>query len=614
MVAGGQIQNIHQLLSTNEVFVVPDFQRNYSWEQKQVDELYEDIAKTAIAQDTHFLGSLIILKQPGAGVSRLEVVDGQQRLTTLFMLIAAIRDVAVSLPLSSIPGPDHGFPVNPSFDAMSLLFIAGENGQETRFSAHPLISAMVETSIFAYPSDARPKLPKMHLKYTLALRKAHWRLVELVSKAVATHVDDETRVRFLSRLLDTIKYKLKVLNVSSDSNSEAYEIFMTLNSRGMPLGPSDLVKSEIFKHLTKDLSGKDLELRTASLSSDWQTILNNLEEGDVDQFLRHFLLSNYKGTLTSKKIFDRVNALVNKSDESPIEASQKLLEELLRSSVLYKYLLADDYPEIVGEESSLHLLHELTDSYRIFCLAVIDPTVKLTDPQRVELIRICEVLVVRWVLTGQNAQDLENLMQDFAMDLRSGKSYDEVRGQLKINIIADDKVERAFEDTVESASMVKVILHRINQRWDAGKLIPFNSSQMHLEHIAPSTSTDHWLNVLFPNDEGIDRQVEYEAAVELWGNKTLLDAPINTEIKQKPFSEKRTGGSITLKNGNIKHYKGYTDSAIEITKNLAFNYDEWTRSLISKRCEWIADSFLKIWAIEPDPMAIVPFDVWDKSH
>jgi hypothetical protein len=360
--------------------------------------------------------------------------------------------------------------------------------------------------------------------------------------------------------------------------------------------------------------GSELELRTANLTSDWQTILNNLEEGDVDQFLRHFLLSNYKGTLTSKKIFERVDSLVNKSDETPVEASQKLLEELLRSSTLYKYLLADDYPEITGEESSLHLLHELADSYRIFCLAVIDPTIKLEDAQRVELIRICEVVVVRWVLTGQNAQDLESLMQDFALDLRSGKSYDEVRGALKQNVMTDDKVARAFEDTVDGASMVKVILHRINQRWDAGKLIPFNSSAMHLEHIAPATSTEHWLGVLFPNDEGIDRQVEYEAAVELWGNKTLLDAPINIEIKQKPFAEKRTGGSIILKNGNIKHYKGYTDSALEITKNVALSFDYWDRTLITKRSEWIADSFLKIWAVDPDPQSIIHFSDWQKNH
>jgi hypothetical protein len=612
MPTGGQIQNITQLFSTNQVFEVPDFQRNYSWEQKQVDELFSDIQKTNQAQDNHFLGSLIILQAQGSTKNILEVVDGQQRLTTLFLLIAAIRDAAVRLPIQSIPGPDMGFPVNPSFDAHSLLFIPDENGlAASRFIAHPMIAGMVETAIFAYPNADRPKLPKMHLKYSLALRKAYWRLLDQLNAAIANKVDDEERVRYLARLLDTIKYKLKVLNVHSDSNSEAYEIFMTLNSRGMPLGPSDLVKSEIFKHLTKDAIGKELEAKRAVLTADWQQILTNLEDGDIDQFLRHFLLSKYKGSLTSKKIFERIDTLINKGDKDPVDESAGMLEELKRSSVLYKYLLANDYPEIVGEESSLHLLQELTDSYRILCLAIIDPDTALEKLQRVELIRICEVAVVRWVLAGQNAQELEDLMQELSLELRGGASYDIVRGKLKAKIVSDEKTLRVFEDTVDSAAMVKVILHRINKRWDANDLIPYNSSAMHLEHIAPATSTPEWMSVLFPGDtSGADRQPEYETAVELWGNKTLLEQKINVEIKQKPFAEKRVGGSVLLKNGQLKHYKGYEDSPIEITKNLATGFTEWNRKLIDQRAKWIGECFLKIWSVEQDISSIQSFSKW----
>ena len=418
MVAGGQIQNFSQLLSTNEVFVVPDFQRNYSWEIKQVDDLFDDITKTAQLQDSHFLGSLILLRsKTSGGVPPVEIVDGQQRLTTLFLLIAAIRDVAVSLPVSQITLTANAFPVNPSFDANSLLFIQNEGVVEPRFVAHPMIQGMVASSVFAHPSDERPKLPKTHLKQTLPMRRAFTRLLDLVKETTSNQVDDESKVKFLNRLLETVKYKLKVLNVSSDSNSEAYEIFMTLNSRGMPLGPSDLVKSEIFKHLTRELSGKDLDLKNASLSADWQFIVNNLEDGDIDQFLRHFLVSTIPGALTSKKIFERIDAMVNKSGKDPIDASQDLLNELMHSSTLYKYLLANDSPDFTGEEDSLTLLQELTDSYRIFCLAAIDPRIKLEDAHRVELIRLCEVVVVRWVLTGQNAQDLENLMQDLSLSL-----------------------------------------------------------------------------------------------------------------------------------------------------------------------------------------------------
>lgn len=609
MVAGGQIQNLSGLFSTNEIFEVPDFQRNYSWETKQVAELYDDIHKTHQQQDTHFLGSVILLRNTADLGSPLEVVDGQQRLTTIFLLIAVIRDLADGLPIKTVPGGPMGQPVNPVAEAQNLLLTSGEHANY-RFLAHPNISGMVQNSVFAYPGPARPRLPKQHFKFSLPLRKAHKQLHELVSGSLQSYVDDEGKVRFLSRMLDTIKFKLKILNVSSDTTSEAYEIFMTLNSRGMPLGPSDLVKSEIFKNLTRDLKGKELAARNAQLASDWQMIASNLEEGDLDQFLRHFLVSNYPGALTSKKVFEKIDNQINRGGMDAAAASQKLLDDLLQASKLYSYLLANDDPEITGEEDSLHLLQELADSYRIFCLAVIDPRLNLSPPNRVDLIRLAEVLVLRWVLVGANAQELEDLMQTLSLGLRAGDTYETCRAHLQTKIPNDEKVTRAFEDTVESANLVRVVLYRINRRWDQNALIKLNNQSIHVEHIAPDRSTPHWLSVLFPNDEDIDRDVEYDAATELWGNKTLLDAKINQDVKQKPFDQKRVGSIETLPNGKTKEVKGYMDSNVRITQDLGTNFTYWDRTLISRRSAWIADCFLKIWAVHPDFDSIKPFSEW----
>jgi len=617
MVAGGQIQNFSQLIGSNIQMVVPDFQRNYSWELKQVEELFTDIENTANNQDTHFLGGVIFLRHNNAHPTEpYEVVDGQQRLTTLFLLISAIRDAAAKLPLQSIEGIGDGAPVNPTFDAQNLLIFSTQAGTEHRFVAHPMIAQMVATSIFPYPRDARPKLPARHFKYSLALRRAHKRLAEMIKVSLDVQLDDETRVKYLHRLLDTIKYRLKILNVSSDSNSEAYEIFMTLNSRGMALGPSDLVKSEIFKHLTRDLSGADLELRNASLTSDWKFILTNLEDGDIEQFLRHYLVSKCRYSVTAKKIFDQFSHTINREGIDPVAQAQAVLQELMFSSKLYKYLLDCDSPDIVGEEASLLLLKEIADSYRVFALVAIDPRVtQLTDAQRVELIRLCEVIVIRWVLAGQNAQKLEDQMQALAMDLREGKDFASVVSRFKTLMASDEKMSQVFEETVDSASLVRIVLFRINRRWDAGNLITFDSSAIHVEHIAPSSPTPHWMGVLFPDYSNlVDREVEYEAATELWGNKTILEAKINQEIQQKPFAEKRVGTTETLPNGRIRHFKGYNESPLNVTLDLGTNFDAWDRDLIAARNKWIADCFVKIWSITPTVAAIQPFSEWLNSQ
>lgn len=110
MVSSGVVQNFQQLIPANNVVEVPHFQRNCSWELKQVEELFSDIEKTAQGNDIHFLGSLILLND-GQSAGLVQVIDGQQRFTTLFLLIALIRDKAASLNDSVIPGGSFGAPI-----------------------------------------------------------------------------------------------------------------------------------------------------------------------------------------------------------------------------------------------------------------------------------------------------------------------------------------------------------------------------------------------------------------------------------------------------------------------------------------------------------------------
>lgn len=612
MPTGGQIQNIAQLIATNERLVVPDFQRNYSWELSQVDDLYRDISLTTANQDSHFLGSVILLREQAQGSpGELEIVDGQQRLTTIFVLVAAIRDIAVSLPIDQVPGVENGAPLNPAFSAQSILGIQDSEGRTfSRFVAHPMIASTVETSVFPYPTNARPKLKGKDFKYTLALRKAVKRLNELVSTDLAELQDDEERVKHLYRLLETIKHRLKILNVHSDSSSEAYEIFMTLNSRGLPLGPSDLVKSEIFKHLTKGLVGSELDAKTATLTSEWKSILTNLDDGDVDQFLRHYMVSLLGSQLTSKKVFEKVRDFINKEGVGPVEQSQKLFKELLINSKIYKYLLDCDSPDIQGEEPSLQLLKEVSASYRIFGLVVLDSRIALKKEERVELLRLCEVVVLRWVLAGENAQVLENNLASQSKDLRDGVGYSTVAAKLKTWVKDDDTVARRFSEPVEDPSLVRAVLYRINKRWDVNHMIGFDPKKMHVEHIAPDTANSHWLDVLVPDASGPERLVEYENITEFWGNKTILDAKINQEVKQKPFSVKREGFDELLANGTTKHHKGYKDSPLDVTSDLANQQGEWSRELIHLRGDWILECFLKIWSNESKPESVRTFSQW----
>lgn len=586
MVANGQVQNFHQLIGTNEVFFVPDFQRNYSWEKDQIEPLIDDIEKAMESQQPHFMGSLILLHEPSAP-GKISVVDGQQRLTTLFLIIAAIRDAAAAMSIDSISGGALGAPINVTQSAQKILTISGQN-PKVRFEPHPMIKEMANKYIWTYPSKDRPVLPGRHFSFTLALRKAHRQIKRSLDTKLGQMATEELKLSYLHKMLETIEYQLHLLNVQTNERGESYEIFMTLNSRGMPLGPSDLVKSEIFKHLIKDLPADEVDAKSNELTTDWKVIIDNLDKGDIDQFLRHYLVSVSKESVTSKVIFNRVEHQIRKSGNPRAEA-EVLLRELIRNSDIYAQLLTGDVADLPQAAPRLRVLSGITDSYRVFLLPVLDPKIALTDDERLELVRLTEALALRWIITGGNAQKLEDLFQSCAVELRAGKAgmYDSVTAMLIGGMPDDEKVKAQFAFEVESRNLVRGVLHSINRVWDQTGVIPLDGTKLHVEHIAPEKSTEHWMEVLFPSDEAIDREAEYGAAVDLWGNQTLLDAKINQSIKQNDFLSKARGLTDD-------DWTGYDHSSVEITRDLGKHLDEWDRDEIHMRSKWIADSFVKL--------------------
>jgi hypothetical protein len=605
MPANGNIQNLTGLFSTNQVFEVPDFQRNYSWQPKNVEDFYTDINRARELKHKHFLGGLILLTDPTDPSAPIQVVDGQQRLTTIFLLIAQIRDAAARSSLPHFTMPGGGAPINPASMAQGLLTVEGLT-PVFRFTPHNLVASLIRECVFEYPSVTRKKLPVKHFSYSLDLRKSFRKLGSLLDNDLKKLETEEAKLEFLYGLLMTIRFDLEILNVQTDTQSEAHEIFMTLNSRGLPLGPADLVKSEIFKHLTRGMTGKQLELKSAELSGDWKSIVDSVENGDIDQFLRHYLVSTRETSVTSRKVFDVVSRQINgaafDADKAKTE-SKALLTELVMSASLYSQLLNGVAPGVPGADQILRLLSEVLDSYRIFLLVVVDPRVKIDQNTRLELIRLTEVIAYRWVLTGGNAQELEDLFQKLAFNLRfNKKTFEELKQIIKTEMPSDDKIRAEFEETYESAALVRVVMFKLNAKRFPAAAIPYDPKKLHVEHIAPDKSTEEWLSVLFPNDEGVDREVEYEAAVELWGNKLLLDAKINQSVKQKDF--------LTKARGLDAQYSGYCNSTIQMTVDIGNNLNDWSRAEIALRNKWVADSFLAVWSVDEDLSALKPYSEW----
>ena len=512
----------------------------------------------------------------------------------------------MSLPNQQIrPTGDLGTIIDVRSKANDLLFSNEERG-ESRFKSNALLRTFIYDHIIREPGASRPTMPRSHKYYSLELRKAHARIVSLLDKEIdALHSDDE-KIRYLWELIKTFQSRLQILRITTTSYSESFDIFMTLNNRGLALGPSDLVKSLFMKHSASGLVGQAIIDSNQEISNVWKEVTDNIGDGDVDQFLRHYLVAKQAESVQAKKIYNQIERLVTEIGVDPRGKSRELLQEINRRSLIYSVLLKPDTIEDSFIQENCKMLHPLLDSYRILMLTVLDQETNLSLLQRREISKFCEVVSVRWVLTGGNAQELEDHFQSVCQILQdAARNYEDAKDFLISKIPTDSKVISQFNLDTSKTALVRTVLHRINRIiGDQNEMLILDPSKMHVEHIAPATPTEHWKSIMFPGNTE-DVTAEYSVRVEQWGNKTLLDKKINEAVGQKPFREKCEGATT----GN---WGGYRDTPISITRELV-REPEWSYELIKKRNRWLRDCFLKIWSLTPNHEMVVPFHDWVDS-
>lgn len=585
MATAGDIQVLNQLIGSPLVFKVPDFQRNYSWESEQIDALTQDLTEASYFSEPHFIGSLITMKNTEDPSSVL-VIDGQQRLTTIFMLVSALRDAVMKLETQELNFSD-GRSINVARELEGFLFLTtADYRQRPRFEAHPMIAEMFRESIIASPGPSRPKLPKNHHSFSLKLRKGQKRLADWVSDEFAKHSVAEGKLEFALQIRSVLGSQISVLQIVTENTAEAFDIFMSLNSTGLPLGPSDLVKSEIFRILTKDLSSNERQVRTRELTDQWQVILTNLDSGNVDQFLRHYLLSSQPKKVQSRRIFPVFEEQIRGYGlgENQRTQTRELLDTLIQASYVYQEILECSASTTVKGRRSLRTLLNIGASYRVLLLSALSKDVHLIHAESEALLSAVESFNMRWVLVGKNAQELESLYQLLANGLRAGSmSVEDAIRRLDAESPSDNSVQAIFNEQVLSSGLVKLILFRIEEE-KSGLSSDFDPKTVHLDLIAPKGANLNWMKALFPQDHS-RMELEYGTTVEQWGNKVLVDHPVSTQGRSLDFADKVSG---------TDDFPGYTNSVFLTTREVS-KARTWDRKSIKQRNDLIANEVCRIW-------------------
>lgn len=307
-------------------YKIPRFQRPYSWSIDEVSSFWNDIMQAS--NDPYFIGSMVVYQErkPYFGV-----VDGQQRLTTITLILAAIRNCFIALKDEDLAKGIQNFVVRPNVDNKDEFILNSETSfpyLQTHIQGYN--GLQVQCDVGSEEENLKTAFDYIVTSLNIALPRpiaqGDVQQLELFS-----YNDKEPTIAKLKEVRDKV-LSLKLVFIQLDNEDDAYLIFETLNARGRDLTTSDLVKN----HLLKKLKSKTSTHDSAKLM--WNRIVKRFDDAGfkngMDQFLYHFWLSG-RQYVTDKKLFSEL-----KDSTNDVKSAEGLLEELQVNSEYYLSMIA----------------------------------------------------------------------------------------------------------------------------------------------------------------------------------------------------------------------------------------------------------------------------------
>ncbi|MGB0265812.1 MAG: DUF262 domain-containing protein [Candidatus Poseidoniaceae archaeon] len=300
--------------SVERKYVIPRYQREYSWGVDNLATFWSDIHD----EDDFFFGS-VVLKRPERRRARIEIIDGQQRMLTMTILYAAIRDVLNELGELSDAATIH---------SQFIITRRGRRDNDHIIQPTQGLRNYFERSVQSLDPDFRRPSTKEEKR----VKKNHeWFKARIYDKL--ENRSHEERLTTIDDLIDKVG-RMQLIQITVTESYDAYRIFETVNATGVDLSVADLIKNMVFKHIREDDdTGED----PAQIK--WTEMKNNLAEINLDvaRFVRYHWISS-RETVTMGKLYKSVkNATTNR-------AWQTLMDDLVHDSTLINHLMLGEIP------------------------------------------------------------------------------------------------------------------------------------------------------------------------------------------------------------------------------------------------------------------------------
>ncbi|MBK1837841.1 DUF262 domain-containing protein [Azospirillum sp. YIM B02556] len=553
-----------KLMGNGLTYRVPRFQRDYSWGEEEWDDLWQDILGTVKegGEPAHYMGYLVLQSSDD---KLYDVIDGQQRLTTLnIIVLTALRQLkklveqgrdadAAQKRLDGLRQTYIGYLDPVTLVARSKLSLNRNN--DTYFQTYlvPLIDNPPQRGI--KPSE------------NLLRRAFEWfggRLQDYLQGA--TDPGMET-----ARLIDTMSDRLFFTVITVTDELNAYKVFETLNARGVRLSATDLLKNYLFSVLHRE---EQHEHELMVLDNRWERIVGRLAAASLPDFLRFHWISRrsfvrqtdlFKAVRSEIKVRSDVFSLLNAMDED-----------------------IDTYLALTSPEGS-NWSQSAKDSARIIkTFSVRQPFPLLMAAKRrlnetdfEKLLKATVVISFRYnVIGGLLPAEQERTYHAEAQRISKGEhgNLQQILEGLRGVYVSDASFHAAFSEksigTLQSRNrkIVRYILCSL-ERQMSGIDLDYESSSFNVEHICPVNPSGGWSAF---TDE------EVETLTSRLGNMTLLQTSTNKRLGNAEYVDKRPI---------------YAESIYALTREIAENHEEWMPRAVSQRQKAMAKIATAVWRV-----------------
>ncbi len=572
-----ELENIDVQLKNFDKIRIPIYQRSYSWEREYVDTFWNDILESINeGREKYFIGPIITKT---INDKTVELIDGQQRLTTSLILLSIVRRFFLFEKKDSETDIHDKFYNSISSRFINEDAILGDEGE-------PIYEMNEENSsiynkfvlIDSRKDDLKKEIKKFNKK------DSNYYLIDAIIylwDAVDSYCGRKFDSEKLKKIAVFILESLQIINIRVSDEADAFLIFETINDRGRELDTLDLVKNLLFSK-----SATSQKTKFESIKTNWIKTMSNLDGlKSHSDFLSQYWTS-INGAYVKSNLFKLIRDYIKQEKDNV----QKFSESLLESSKIFSAIgnLEHDYWSDYSKSVLVDMSNLKTIGAKAINPIIMSASIHFDKVEFEKLLKYLLVFQVRYILIcDYPTNKYSGALSQIPPLINSGNLNKAMKVARKLKELGVYPNDANFQLELESfqapsTQKAKYLLSEIEGFISGSdKIINSNGEIVNIEHILPQNSNQDW--TLEKTDIKND---EYEKFSTLLGNLCLSNNKLNREAKNKKFEIKKSiifEGQIGIK-----------------TNEYILECDQWKKGNIIERQKILAIHSVKTWSIPFD--------------